>query len=146
MRSILKAKLGVLKAAVAVLEKVAEKLEKRRGTFGPLTDHAERELRLAGHLDEDGLYNGEMGRAVLRLIALHASEGHSGMSNHIAVALFSKLANFENLTDLTSNPDEWRDISEEQGEPCWQSKRNPRVFSRDGGKTWENLNRKGNVQ
>lgn len=98
--------------------------------------HAERELRLAGLLDELSDYDGMLGNAVLELIALFAEQGHSGASAFMVAELFAKLASFETIVPLTSNPDEWNDVSEVSGEPMWQSARQPNAFSGDGGKTW----------
>jgi hypothetical protein len=65
------------------------------------------------------------------------------MSASICIDLFTKLANWENLTPLTSDPEEWEDVSEFGGEedaPLWQNKRNPSCFSNDEGKSWYDVN------
>lgn len=105
-----------------------------------LVDHAERELKLAGLLEADSDYNGALGKAVLELIELFSKQGHSGFSATLVRELFNRCSNFENLTPITSNEEEWEDMSNYGGDPLWQSKRNPTYFSKDKGKTWYNLN------
>lgn len=100
-----------------------------------LVEHARRELNRTDLLEKEGMYGDMLGHAVLELIEVFSKQGHSGMSASIVRQLFDKLSNFENLTPLTSNPDEWDDVSY-QGNPLWQNKRNSAVFSNDGGKTW----------
>lgn len=105
----------------------------------PLVQHAERELRLAGFFDADSDYDGMLGSAVMDVVRAFAGRGHSGMSAMIVRQLFAQLSNFEALTPLTSDPDEWIDRSEMSGKPFWQNKRDFRAFSEDGGKTWKML-------
>lgn len=106
--------------------------------------HAETELRLAGFYDEDADYgSGTIADAVLDLMRSHASQGHSGASSELALSLFSKLTRHQSLSPLTNSPAEWFDLSKESGEPMWQSRRQPTCFSRDGGKTYYDLDRPG---
>lgn len=100
-----------------------------------LVDHAQRELELAGLFDKDADYGGATGAAVIELMEVFAKQGHSGGSAMLVRELFSKLSAFENLTPITDNPEDWIDRTQESGEPMWQSKRNPKIFSKDGGKT-----------
>lgn len=104
-----------------------------------LTDHANRELRLAGLFDDDSDYDGDLGRSTMELMDVFSKQGHSGMSAHMVVDLFTKLAMFKNLTPLTSDSSEWTDRSDESGQPFWQNKRRSSTFSTDGGKTWYDL-------
>lgn len=62
-----------------------------------LINHAEKELNKVGLLDKDSDYGGELGKDVLELIKLFASQGHSGFSAESAIHLFSKLARFEEI-------------------------------------------------
>lgn len=101
-----------------------------------LVSHAEAELRRAGLFDKDSDYEGMMGKAVLELVEAFAKQGHSGFSAHQALDIFDKVARWKTLTPLTSDPDEWSDVSEMSGQPMWQSKRDPSYFSKDGGKSW----------
>jgi len=109
-----------------------------------LTDHARRELELAGMFDKEvegseaaGSWNTLCAEAVMELMEVFAEQGHSGFSASMTQDLFSRLSKYEALTELTDNIDEWNDISEMQsGEPGWQSQRNPSCFSDDNGKTY----------
>ena len=104
-----------------------------------LIEHAENELKLAGYnirnikdIVSDKDYADKIGNAALELIKVFAKQGHSGFSAQATLKIFNRLANFKPLTDgLSNNPDEWQDISQESGHPCWQSKRNCSCFSHD---------------
>lgn len=89
--------------------------------------------------DEDSDYDRMVAKWVMELIQVFSQQGHSGGSAGMTLDLFDKVARFQPLTALTSNPAEWIDRTEESGEPMWQSKRSPSVFSRDGGQTWYDL-------
>jgi hypothetical protein len=101
--------------------------------------HARDEMKRAGLFDKDSDYSGMLADSVMNMMYVFAMEGHSGASAHSAINLFSKLAKFETLTPITSDPSEWNDVSVSYGgEPQWQNRRNSKCFSRDGGKTWYN--------
>lgn len=104
-----------------------------------LVQHAQRELELAGLFDKDSDYNGMLGKAVMDLVKVFAKQGHSGFSAHQTLLIFLKVSNRENLTPITSDPNDWHDVSEISGFPLWQSKRNSRLFSKDGGETWYSI-------
>jgi len=101
-----------------------------------MTEHARQELEKAGMFDKDCDYNGALGNAVMELIEVFAERGHSGFSAMMTIDLFATLAKQENLTELTSDPNERIDRSDISNEPMWQNKRRGSTFSRDGGKTW----------
>jgi hypothetical protein len=104
-----------------------------------LTKHAEYELKLAGLFDKDSDYDGMLGEAVLELVKVFAKQGHSGFSAHQTLQIFNEVASFKNLTPIGKSKDEWVDQSEASGEPMWQNKRRGTTFSRDGGKTWYDI-------
>ncbi len=104
-----------------------------------LVEHATRELVLAGLMDQDSDYNGMIGQAALEIIEIFAQQGHSGFSASMTTDVVTRLMKYEPLTPLTSNPEEWIDRTDISGTPMWQSKRNPAVFSTDGGQTWYHL-------
>lgn len=108
-------------------------------TTNPLVEHAEREMRLAGLYDEDADYDGMIPEAVMAIVKTFAEQGHSGASAGMVLAILDRVMRFEPLTELTSNPEEWRDVSEASGYPFWQSRRDPAVFSKDCGQTWYRL-------
>ena len=104
-----------------------------------LINHAQTEMNRAGLFEEDADYGGAHAKAVMDLIELFASQQHSGMSAAITLGIFSKLARFEPLTPITSDPEEWEDVSEQSGYALWQNKRQSTSFSEDGGKTWYDI-------
>ena len=102
--------------------------------------HAEREMRRAGLYDAEANYGGMIPEAVMKLIRALASEGHSGGSHALTMEIFNRLANFQTLTPLTQDPEEWKDLSELSGKPTWQNARDSSFFSDDGGKTCYSVN------
>lgn len=94
-----------------------------------LVEHARTELELIG---EDPAY----AASLIAAVAAFASFGHSGGSAMCAIEQLNALLNFENLAPLTANPDEWTDRSTESGYPLWQSTRNSKAFSENGGQTY----------
>lgn len=96
-----------------------------------LVEHAEFEMRCAGLFDKDSDYGGMIGEAVMRLVRVHAAEGHSGFSHGLVVDVFNRVINYKTLSPLTAAPDEWMLVADDM----WQSRRDPAVFSADGGLT-----------
>lgn len=106
--------------------------------------HAEQEMTRAGLKGPDGEFGGMIYDAVMGLMKTFTSQGHSGGSAPQVLAIFNRLANWENLEPLTSDPKEWNDVSTVGGgigRKLWQSQRNPSFFSNDQGKTWYDVNR-----
>lgn len=97
-----------------------------------LVEHARRELALIGE-DQDTT------DWFLAVVAKYAEFGHSGGSHSVCLPRLVQLLNFENIAPLTNNPDEWVDHSAYSGTPLWQSVRNSKAFSTDGGKTYYTL-------
>ncbi len=110
-------------------------------SIGPsnLVRHAEFELRRAGLFDKDSDYDGMLGEAVLELMYVFAAHGHSGYSAHRCAELFYNVARYRTLTPITSDPNEWGDVTPEMGKPMWQNKRDSRYFSDNGGETYHNI-------
>jgi len=103
-----------------------------------LVKHAEEEMRRAGLFDADSDYNGMVAGAVMKLVEVHAKEGHSGMSHALTLDVFNRVVNFKTLTPITNDPEEWVNVSEYGGpgdKPVWQNRRDSVWFSNDGGKT-----------
>lgn len=101
-----------------------------------LVNHAKQELERAGFAEDASI-----GQDIISLME-HFSGLESAGNIYAAascVNTFAKLAAFQPLTPISSNPDEWTNVSEAGVESLWQSKRNPSVFSKDGGKTWCDL-------
>jgi len=97
-----------------------------------LVTHARRELELIG---EDP----EVIEGYLRVVAAFSAMGHSGGSAMVAIPTLNRLLQFQELSKLTDDPDEWVDHTEISGYPFWQSVRSPGAFSRNGGKTYYHL-------
>ena len=106
-----------------------------------LVDHAKKELELAGLFKKDSDYGGLVGEAVMELCKCFADQGHSGFSANMVLELFKRLGKYENLTPITDDPKEWsKENALEKG--VWQNKRNPSLFSENGGKTYYDVNDK----
>lgn len=103
-----------------------------------LVDFAEKELKLAGLFDADSDYDGMIGPAALDIVKVFAEQGHSGYSAALVTSIVEKLMRWQPLTPITSDPDEWMDLSGHEM-PMWQNRRDCAAFSRDGGKTWYHL-------
>lgn len=105
-----------------------------------LVTYARDELQRAGLFDEDSDYGGMLGEGALELVKLFSTQGHSGMSAAMMVALVEKLMRFEPLTPLTYAEDEWTHVADEmvsdEQRPLYQNKRKADVFSHDAGATW----------
>jgi len=106
-----------------------------------LVDHGKEELERAGLFDKDSDYDGMLGEAVLELLQTFSKQGHSGFSAQLTMELFNKLAKYETLTEITDDPEEWMAVSEDMalGKGVWQSRRNPALFSNDGGKNYYSI-------
>ena len=100
-----------------------------------LLKHAKKELELSG-VDED-IYGDMTSKAVLELVEVFAKQGHSGMSAGYVRSLFNKVANYEPLTPLTGEDDEWTDVSEYGGGVQFQNKRCSNVFKGADGVAYD---------
>jgi hypothetical protein len=100
-----------------------------------LAEHARRELVLSGQYAEDPEYS----ESIIKAVEAFASYGHSGGSASVGIEQLYALLRFKTLSPLTSDPAEWVDQSEASGRPMWQNRRDPSVFSQDGGQTWYSI-------
>ena len=109
-------------------------------TESNLVSYARTELERAGLFDEDSDYGGMLGTAVLDIVTLFSTQGHSGMSAAMVTELASRLMRYEPLTPLTYLPDEWNHVADEMvadsQRPLYQNRRKADVFSHDEGATW----------
>lgn len=92
-----------------------------------LVDYAKDELKRIGMVDSGEPYNDLATKAILDLIELFASQGHSGFSASYVINAFSRLAKFKPLSPLTGEDDEWNEV----GTGVFQNKRYSAVF-KDG--------------
>jgi hypothetical protein len=88
---------------------------------GGMESFAEHELKL---LDSDDPWDLEMRKAVLEVIHVFGSHGHSGLSASVALSMLKRLLAFKPLTPLTGEDDEWTEVAENM----WQNKRSGRIF------------------
>jgi len=97
-----------------------------------LVKHARHELKLIGEdFDATEWY--------IRVIKEYSRFGHSGGSAWATLQVLEELLRFRPLTELTDDPEEWFFHGPEfwNGKTgVWQNKRDGRMFSEDGGKTY----------
>lgn len=72
---------------------------------------AQKELEAAGFFDNDEIYEGLIGDAVMTLIKTFNEQHHSGFSAMIVINLFDRLAKDKPLTPLTGEDWEWEKMS-----------------------------------
>lgn len=94
-----------------------------------LVDYAKDELRRIGMIDSGEPYNDWATKAILDLIELFDSQGHSGFTAPYVINTFSRLAMFKPLSPLTGEDDEWNDVGAGQ----LQNKRYSAVFKDPDG-------------
>ena len=98
----------------------------------PTVGHARRELEMIGE-DPDII------EWYCDTIRAFMSYGHSGGSFMATLPVLNTLLRKENLSALTDDPDEWYHHEAEMWDGktgIWQNKRNSKMFSRDNGKTF----------
>lgn len=94
-----------------------------------LMHHAAKELKLLGMTEDssDEMTSG-MTKDILELIEVFSKQGHSGFSAEYCISVFSKLARYEALSDLTGDDDEWNDVGSVDGNTLFQNNRASNVF------------------
>jgi hypothetical protein len=73
----------------------------------------------------------ELTEYYLKVIEAFCDYNHDEKSLYFTPTTLEKLMRHENLSWVTSNPNEWRDL----GNGLWRNKRNPNYYSNDMGKT-----------
>ena len=71
-----------------------------------LVDYAKDELKRIGMIDSGEPYNDWATKAILDLIELFASQGHSGFTAPYVAGIFHRLAMFKPASPLTGEDDE----------------------------------------
>ena len=94
-----------------------------------LVDYAKDELKRIGMIDSGEPYNDAGAKAILDLIELFASQGHSGFSGSYVINAFSRLVRFKPLSPLTGEDDEWNELRD----GSFQNKRYSAVFKDKDG-------------
>jgi hypothetical protein len=108
-----------------MLDLMAVELEQQ--DLSPVVQHAKREIK---HL---GLEASETETLLDAIRAFSSAlDGDSGTSANLKIMLLVQILRFQNLTELTDNPEEWMEV----GLNVWQSTRCAEAFSDDGGKTY----------
>ncbi len=97
-----------------------------------LVDYAKEELKRIGMIDSGDPYNESVAKAILDLIELFASQGHSGFTAHYTINAFKRLAMYKPLAPLTGEDSEWNEI--ESG--LYQNKRYSAVFKEKDGRVY----------
>lgn len=96
--------------------------------------HAKRELAILGYTGEEpaGDPNRWMHDHIMKMVETFADECHSGSSASYAIHVLDKVLQFQNVTPLTDDPQDWCEV----GPEVWQCRRRSDAFSDDGGKTY----------
>lgn len=99
-----------------------------------LIAHAKRELEIIGE-------EPDFVEMYLNVVRAFVAFGHSGGSASVAITVIGRLLSFQNLSDLTDDPNEWmyhgpETWGDKAGKGVWQNIRNGEAFSNDGGKTY----------
>lgn len=97
-----------------------------------LVDYAKEELKRIGMIDSGEPYNDAVSEAIIALIKLFESQGHSGFTAPYTINVFKRLAMFKPLTPLTGEDSEWNEV--ETG--VYQNKRYSAVFKEKDGKAY----------
>jgi hypothetical protein len=100
-----------------------------------LVDYAESELQRIGMgADTSDEMNKLMHDNIIQVVKIFAEQGHSGFSAGYALGILKNVLNFEPVTPLTGEDDEWELINEQMGgrEGLYQNKRCSHVFKEDG--------------
>lgn len=97
-----------------------------------LVDYAKEELKRIGMIDSGEPYNNEVTKAILDLIGLFESQGHTGFTAPYTVNAFKRLAMYKPLAPLTGEDSEWDEI--EPG--FYQNKRYSAVFKEKDGRVY----------
>lgn len=94
-----------------------------------LVDHARRELAA---INEDPI----IAEGLLKVIQAFSELKLEAETTHEALTTLNALLEFQHLSPLTDDPEEWYLHDYEDPDKVWQNKRNGEAFSHDGGKTY----------
>jgi hypothetical protein len=147
---------SALKKYVAEFKRYKGKISESEGwekDKDNLYQHALQELKIAGLFDADSDYGGMLGKAIMDVVEAFCKQGHSGGSASIVLQIMPKILAWENLTPITDDPAYWMNVQEQYGEDgaghgmkgVWQCRRNPALFSNDGGKTYYHVDKQDEI-
>jgi len=97
-----------------------------------LVDYAKEELKKIDMVDSGDPYNDGVGKMIMDLIEMFASQGHSGFTAPYVASMFHRLAMYKPLTPLTGENDEWHKV----GDGSYQNKRYSAVFKDKDGRAY----------
>jgi hypothetical protein len=95
------------------------------------------EIYTEKELERTRLTNKEK-KCVLKMVKLWSSFDYNEISLKKCLAIFNLAVNFKALTPLTDDPNEWERVNAYM----WQSRRIYSAFSKDGGKTYYDIDTK----
>ena len=95
-----------------------------------LKDYAIDELTRIGMYGSGEEMNDMMCEHILKMVDVFTEEGHSGFSAQYAINILQKLLQWEPLSPLTGEDDEWNNVSEYSEGETYQNKRLSRVFKK----------------
>jgi hypothetical protein len=96
-----------------------------------LVEFAKKELDILG-MEEDSGIDGMMRKHIIHMVEEFSKEGHSGSSASYAINCLKKLLNYEPLSPITGEDDEWVKITD----TLYQNKRCYTVFKEKNGRTY----------
>jgi hypothetical protein len=105
-----------------------------------LVEHAKRELTLNGQYEEDPAF----AESLINAVEAFAEYGHSGGSASAGIYMLNELLQFKPLSPIGKSSEEWVNVTDDDSvhsgaEVLWQNSRRSTTFSRDGGKTWYDI-------
>lgn len=109
-----------------------------------LMAHAERELKAAGYsLESEDVMDRRIYKHTMLIVQQFALCGHSGASAAMHTDMITKLLQFQPLGPITRDVHEWEPVGElypgMSEDMIWQNRRDGRMFSEDGGRTYYNV-------
>ena len=103
-----------------------------------ILEHAKDELNRIGMTeDSPDEMNVMMRKHILHMMNEFAEEGHSGFSASYAISILTKLMDFNPLSPLTGEDNEWGNVREYGESPSWQNKRRSSVFKNADGTCYD---------
>lgn len=95
-------------------------------------EHFQEELKYMGWANSQDEMTQHMIENVEELLIVLETQEHSGFSHAWLMHLFTKIANFEPLSQLTGSDDEWHHL----GEGKYQNKRKSAIFKQENGQAY----------
>ena len=93
-----------------------------------LVKHAQDELKKIDWVDDKEIYHGMLSKSVMEIVEVFSQQQHSGHSASIVRRVLMRLLNFEPLSALTGQDEEWELVDEKN--EIYQNKRYSIVFKK----------------